>query len=130
MSEDTEVGYTTENEVISRYENALTAATTYSQLLDVCEKWKGTFPDIEKPIKEMRKAGFREWRKGLEQERKGIFAGLTHAERYSAILMPELAIKATMLAEDYGVPWGAAYIRLREESRNHARKLMKGTRAI
>jgi hypothetical protein len=59
-------------------------------------------------------ADWQEWRRGLRIERKGEFAGEEFARRYGAILMPEIMVRVTMLAEQYTAPWGTAYIRARE----------------
>lgn len=54
---------------------------------------------------------------GLRKERRGQFAGEDYANRYGAVMMPELMLHVGMVAQKFGVPWGCAFIRLREAGR-------------
>jgi len=110
-----DITYVTENEVIVEYRRALNAALCLEDMQDVGREWGKVFPDIVDVINKMSKADFTKWRKGLEKERRQEFAGGKFMERYGTILMPGLAIRASVMSEQYHIPWGCAYLRLSEE---------------
>jgi len=58
---------------------------------------------------------FVEFKKGLKIESTGKYAGDKWAESYSAIVMPEIIFYASMIAVQFNVPWGLAFIRLEQE---------------
>lgn len=67
-----------------------------------------------------------EFQRGRKIENSGKFAGEEWAAKYGMVLMPEILIRVGIIAHNYGVPWGCAYIRLREaglihEAKTHAR---------
>lgn len=57
---------------------------------------------------------FAEFRAGLKSERRRIFAGEAWAARYGSIVVPEIMLKISMFATLFRVPWGTAYLRLKE----------------
>lgn len=70
-----------------------------------------------------------EFCRGRKLENKGEYAGDEWAKRFGAVLMPEILIRVGIVAHTYGVPWGCAYIRMRDEgmiqeTKTHA-KLVK-----
>lgn len=58
-----------------------------------------------------------DFKTGLRRERKGHYAGDEWATKYGAILMPEIMMRVSIIAEQYKAPWGTAYIRLVEAGR-------------
>lgn len=100
---------------IGDYTTAIHGATTLAHLRDVVAAWKTLCPDAVAVVETMTtKEDFRQWRKGLAKERRGYFAGDEFCNRFGALLMPEVLLKVGMLAAKYCVPWGCAYIRLKE----------------
>lgn len=97
------------------YDRMLDAAKSRSALLDSLREWTTYAPDALEAAKAMPAADFDEWRKGLASERTGTFAGEDWARRFGAITMPERMLRASMVAQQFQVPWGTAWIRLREE---------------
>lgn len=50
-----------------------------------------------------------------KSERRGRFSGEEAAKKYGAIILPELFLFVGMVAEKFKVPFGTAFIRMREE---------------
>jgi len=65
---------------------------------------------------------FAEWRRGLEMERQGKFAGEDFAMRYGAVMLPDKMLRASITAQQFKVPWGTAFIRLAELARSPEEK--------
>ena len=97
--------------------DAVTEADTLPKLVALCEDWKELAPDALRVASSMKQSEFNEFRSGLKMERRGKFAGEVFAEKYSDITMPAIIFKVSMFALDYKVPWGLAYIRLKETDR-------------
>ncbi len=96
---------------------AVTDADTLPKLLALCEDWKELAPDALRVASSMTLEDFEDFRAGLKKERRGEFAGEIFAEKYSDITMPAIMFKVQMFAQDHKVPWGMAYIRLKETGR-------------
>jgi len=98
------------------YTKALTAAKSMELLTQVLEEYRAVFPDALDAAPQTDEQ-FVEFRAGLLKERKGQFAGEDWATKYGAILMPELGMRVSMVANQFHVPWGCAYIRLAQAGR-------------
>lgn len=96
------------------YANALAAADTMQKLMEVVVVWKPLAEDAYRLVHSMTSKDFRAWRKGYASERKGKFAGEEFAVKYGSLMMPTLMFKVAMVAVKYHVPWGCAYLRLKE----------------
>lgn len=57
---------------------------------------------------------FSEYKKGLVMESSGKFAGEEWGDKYGAIIMPNVLFQVSMVAQQYKVPWGLAFIRMEE----------------
>ncbi len=100
--------------------HAETIATFKKRLVE----WLPFFPDAAKQIDAMRTwEDYTEFRRGLQSERDKIFAGGEWVQRYGAILMPGNAIRASLLADHFQAPWGAALVRVVESERDAGRTL-------
>jgi hypothetical protein len=80
-------------------------------------KWNNVALDAIAVVQAMKKDEWEEFHEGIKSERRGVFAGEEWVERYGAVLMPELMLKASVLARQFKVPWGCAFIQLREHER-------------
>lgn len=96
------------------YAEALSGAETLEALVKVVEAWQEVAGDALRVVKGMTTADFKEWRSGLAKERKGEFAGMEFQEKYAVVTMPEVLFKVSIIAQQFGTPWGCAYIRLKE----------------
>ena len=94
--------------------SSLDGADTLEKLKLLCEEWKELAPDALRTVVKMTGADFLQWRAGLKMERKGKFAGDSFSEKYGDITMPAIMFKVEMVASGYKVPWGLAYIRMKE----------------
>ncbi|MPZ71416.1 MAG: hypothetical protein GEU71_18120 [Actinobacteria bacterium] len=82
--------------------------------------------DAFRAVKRWDEETFADWRKALYLERHGRFMGAERTKRFGLVLMPEIMFRVEIVATQFHVPWGCAYIRLRElghlkESRGIAR---------
>ena len=96
------------------YVKALDRCRTLKVLQHVTHEWREVAADAAKIAKEMTETDFEEWRKGLALERRGQFAGEQFAKKYGALQMPEVLFKVSIVAQQFGAPWGCAYLRLKE----------------
>jgi hypothetical protein len=94
--------------------SAVDQCDTLTALLALCEDWKELVPDALRVVQSMTQHDFAEFREGLAKERRRHFAGEVFAHKYSDITMPAIMFKIAMFAGDYKVPWGTAYLRLKE----------------
>lgn len=77
--------------------------------------WGGVCTDAWDVVSKMTDADFTYFRWGLQQESKGTFAGEKWASNFGAILMPELLMRVSLIAEHFGAPWGLAWLRCEQE---------------
>ena len=55
---------------------------------------------------------FKNFRTGLEKERRKIWAGPQFQTRFGAVVMPHLAVEVGRIAHQFNVPWGLAFNQL------------------
>lgn len=95
------------------YSDALTACKTLDELQQTLNSYRTIASDAVEAIPKNQKE-FAQFRAGLRKERKGQFAGEDWAETFMSIVMPEVMFKVSMMASRFMVPWGCAYIRMKE----------------
>lgn len=76
--------------------------------------WGGLCPDAFESIRRMTDTDWPDFKAGLAKESRGKYAGDAWAERYGDILMPALLLRVSMIAEQFGAPWGTAFLRLEQ----------------
>lgn len=113
MGEPKRISYV-EEDPARRYGAELDGALTLEELRKVLDGWKTLAPDARKLARQLTPAEFADWRRGLAEERAGRFAGERWAQRYTVLLMPARMWRTSMTAMGYHVPWGTAWIRLKE----------------
>lgn len=96
------------------YAKALDGADTLDALLLALRGWDSLAADAYKIAAKMTPQDFREFRAGLKMERKGEWAGEKFQEKFASILMPEVLFKVSIVANQFGAPWGLTYLRLKE----------------
>jgi hypothetical protein len=109
------IGYT--SEPVEEYQADLDAAVTLATLKLVTEKWKAFASDAWVIVEAMSEADFVAFRKALKLERRGKFMGEKAADKFSAIIMPELMFRVSIIADQFKAPWGCAFIRLKDVGR-------------
>ena len=102
------------SDIPAEYRAAIDGAVSVSSLIDAIEPFIEVAQDAYVAAVEMSEADFASFRSGLALERAGDYAGDEWGERYAAILLPSRMVEAQLLAAEFGVPWGTAYIRARE----------------
>ena len=105
------------SEIPAEYGAALDEARLLRDLLAVVKKYAEVAIDAVHATEKMDDNAFVEWRGALRKERRGEFMGEALMERFGAILMPETMLKVSLVADQFKVPWGLAYNRLREVGR-------------
>lgn len=96
------------------YAKAISACGTLVELVAELRRWRGLADDALHAAEQMKANEWDGFQRGLKAERRKKFAGDAWAEKWGVILMPERMIRASMLAENMSVPWGLAFLRLRE----------------
>lgn len=102
------------SEIPEEYSKELSAAKTPAALRSVTKKYKLVAADADAIAASMDDETFLQWRKALGMERRGQFMGEENAELFGPILMPEIILKVSMVADQFKAPWGVAYHRLRD----------------
>ncbi len=73
--------------------------------------WGGLCADAFAVVQTMTDEDWPEYRRGRNKESRGLFAGEAWADRYGAILMPNILFQVSMIAEYFHAPWGTAFLR-------------------
>ncbi|HTG95783.1 MAG TPA: hypothetical protein VL866_24495 [Pyrinomonadaceae bacterium] len=95
------------------YAKSLKAAQTHDALKAHVSAWRSVADDAFKQVA-AESFDFAEFQEGRKKESRNEYAGDGWAMKYGAILMPEIMIRVCVVAQQYGAPWGCAYIRLKE----------------
>jgi hypothetical protein len=96
------------------YARHLTDAETLEQLREVMTLYSDLAIDAGRVVATMTDADFREFRRGLKQERKGRFAGAAWAAKFNAVLMPLPMLRIAIVAEQYHAPFNVTWKRIKE----------------
>lgn len=94
------------------YSKGLTEAKSLTALNAFLDLWVPYVPDAKAVVNKMTDSDFKDFKKGLEIERSGKFAGENWAHRYGSVLLPENLMKATLLADQFQAPFIIALQRL------------------
>jgi hypothetical protein len=111
MTEEGLMKWTAETE--EDYRKAIETATTPKELQKAIEGFGDLAEDALAAAKKISKTDFLSFRKGLQRERDGVFAGKAWNKKFGAILLPKVMLEVSMLAVKYKVPFGTAYNRLK-----------------
>lgn len=85
-----------------------------SDFLKSLSDWDGLVDDVVGIVGKWTDKDFEDFKKCIAIEKKGIFSGEANAIRFSAVQMPYLLFKATIISLEFKCPWGLAVLRLRE----------------
>lgn len=109
------IGYLTD--VPATYTKAIDGAKNWDELIDAIGPYKLVANDaIQCAIHEAigGTASWIEFSAGLHRERKKRFAGEEWMHRFADILMPAVMFHVSGIAAHFFVPWGLAYLRMKE----------------
>ena len=110
----TEVEYLSELSVeYGRVANAKTLAELKKRL----EAWKEIAWDAHDLVQSWRQDDWRAFKRARAIERTGQFAGEEAADRFGRVLLPEILIRVSLVAEQFLVPEGTAFKRLLDVGR-------------
>lgn len=105
-----QVSYLTEDPA-KEYSKAISATKTVEQLVNAIIPFIEIADDALEIAKSLSKADYIEFMKGLKKERRGEFAGEKFADKYASLIMPEKMFIASIVSDQYKIPWGLAAIR-------------------
>lgn len=106
------IGYC--DETLNDYGKALDDAKSLHDLRSVVAAYRRFADDAHGIVSQMEDGEWQTFKKGLRLERKGKFAGDDWAKKYGAVLMPEIMLHIGLIALQFKVPWGCAFIRAKE----------------
>lgn len=109
------IGYLSECD--REYTKLLTAQETLDDLRALTKSYELIAADAHEIAARMTEDDFKEFRAGLKKERRGKFAGEAWADKYAAVMLPAVMFGVSEIAVSYHVPFGVAYIRMRESGR-------------
>lgn len=92
------------------YALGLQACNTFPRLREFSLHWAGLAYDAFEIVRKMDEASWADFQAGKQKENRGVYAGDRWAKKYGAILMPELLLTVAAIAEQWGVPWGTAFL--------------------
>jgi hypothetical protein len=92
------------------YTIGLRECATLERLREFSMHWASLTNDAWEIVRKMNDRDFGEYWAGARKERRGTFAGEAWAVKYGAILMPELLLRVSLVAMQYGAPWGTAFL--------------------
>jgi len=95
------------------YTCALSDCTTLDKLTELLQDYASIFPDALAALP-LDADEFSDFRVGLCKERSGQFSGEDFMLRFGSILLPDMMLRVGMIANQFKVPWGCAFIRLQE----------------
>lgn len=104
-----DISYMTEP--VQDYAKAIDSCQSVQELQQCLASWRLVTDDAWRTAQTMTESQWGYFKKGLRAERRGRFAGTKWAQRYSDILLPALMFRVGMVAQQFMVPWGVAYIR-------------------
>ena len=96
------------------YARLLTLQDTLPKLRKFTKSYERVATDAAGIAACMSQEDFKTWRRGLEIERRGQFAGIEFMKEFGDLLMPRLLFKVSMVATKFGVPWGLAFKRMQD----------------
>lgn len=105
-----EITYETDSPV-PLYLEELEACKDFQSLRSLIDKYRLVSPDLAE-VKMGNPADFEEFRKGLEEDRKGNHPNEEWLRNYASIAIPAYILRAELLSQEYGVPWGVAYLQM------------------
>jgi hypothetical protein len=94
------------------YALGLRQCKDFARLREFALHWGGLCPDAFAAASKMHDGDFDPFTKGLAKESRGIYAGDAWYDRYADILMPAMLMRVSMVAEQFGAPWGTAFKQL------------------
>ena len=102
------------SETTADYNKMLDEADTLEKLVKGVTDFKLIANDALKKVSTMDQAAFEDFRGGLAMERKRKFAGEEWNDKYGEIIIPSVIMAVAVVAHQFMVPWGCAYIRMRD----------------
>ena len=104
-----DIHYTSEPE--KEYVTGLGKCKSLGELVLLTEKFKRIANDAFLVAQKMTESDFAEFVVGIKKERRGQFAGEDFSDKYGVVMIPETMIRVGLIAQQFMVPFGCAFIR-------------------
>lgn len=105
-----EITYETDS-LVPVYLEELEACKDFQSLRYLIDKYRTVSPDLAE-VRVESQEDFNTFRKGLEEDRKGNPPNEEWLRKYASLAIPFYMLKAEMLSQKFGAPWGVAYLRM------------------
>jgi hypothetical protein len=92
------------------YALGLKQCDSFARLREFSLHWASLTFDAWEIVRKMDDQAWAEFQAGKQKENRGTYAGDKWAAKYGAIMLPELLLHVSVIAEQYGVPWGTAFL--------------------
>ena len=102
------------DDIPQEYAMALDAADTLRELRKVTYLFREVAMDAAVAAERMTEHDHDDWRTALQRERSGVSMGSNNLERFRNILLPNVMMQVTIIADQFQIPWGMAYNRLKD----------------
>lgn len=102
------------DECMQEYANMFNFGSTLEGLKESIRRWRPIASEAYDELYKMDEAAFKRFRSAMLKERAGQFSGgtLEEATTMLNILMPAVMCEVTIMAQQFHVPWGAAFYRM------------------
>ena len=97
----------------AEYSDALPKCTSFTELHALLHRFAPLVPDAIAAAPENAEE-FATFTAGLRKERRKQFSGEDFINRYGAVLLPEIFLHVGLIALRCRVPWGLAFLRLKD----------------
>jgi hypothetical protein len=112
MTVEDKIGYLSECD--KDYCRLVGVQKTLKKLRKFIRSYEVIAADALEVVDKMTEDDFVEWFAGVTLEKKKQFAGEQFVIKYGAVLLPAVILRIGIIAHEFGVPFGVAYIRARE----------------
>lgn len=104
------IGYT--DDLSIPYSEGIKKCKTLEDLRTHVNNWRPAVIDAWEVVAKMSEADFIEFEAGMRKEGDGKYSGDQWASLYATVVIPELIFRVALMAEQFNVPEGCAWIRL------------------
>ena len=101
------------DEITKPYMSGLYKCKSHGQLKSHLMDWKEFVQDALEVV-DSKDFDWEDFDKGLISEKMGKYSGDAWARQYGAILLPKIILEIGLIAEQFKVPDGVAFIRLKD----------------
>lgn len=102
---------TYETDLFSQYKADFDLCHDLQSLRSLIDKYKAVSPDLA-DVKMENSGDYEDFMKGLNSDRQGWYPGYKWCKKYGSLVIPINILQAQLTANEFGVPWGVAYLQI------------------